>query len=173
MFTDTDECLTTKCLNGGTCKNLPGSFMCECTAAWTGQFCENGNWTQEFELLGLNIFNAWTYLTFKSIFHKPLIYFILIVKSCLNCSWNQPVLSNDSEVSCWRIQQYTLMGFETHDWPIISQMCYPLRITSPLTINYPNKLCTMSHDFGISDISVLHNLFVHYLTSDMKISNCK
>ena len=45
-------------------------------------------------------------------------------------SWNQPVLSNESKVSCSMKQRGPLMGIElTTDRypPITSQTCYPLR----------------------------------------------
>ena len=38
----------------------------------------------------------------------------------------QPVLSNKGKVSCLRKQQGPLMGLETHDLHIMSQMCNPL-----------------------------------------------
>ena len=47
VLTDTDECLTIQCLHGGTCRNLPGSFLCECPPEWTGKYCENGKMSHD------------------------------------------------------------------------------------------------------------------------------
>ena len=30
------------CLNGGTCRNLVGSYRCECPPGWFGDRCELG-----------------------------------------------------------------------------------------------------------------------------------
>lgn len=38
---DVDECLYQKCLNGGTCKNLRGSFECRCLPEFFGPMCES------------------------------------------------------------------------------------------------------------------------------------
>ena len=35
---DVNECEGDVCQNGGTCHNLPGSFRCDCLAAYTGMF---------------------------------------------------------------------------------------------------------------------------------------
>ena len=72
-----------------------------------------------------------------------LIYFSLIVKHAIFayvthspiCSWNQPVLSNESKVSCSRKQRVPLMGLEltTDKHPLItSQTCYPLRTSKEI-----------------------------------------
>ena len=31
------------CLNGGTCRNLVGSYRCDCPDGWFGDKCELGN----------------------------------------------------------------------------------------------------------------------------------
>ena len=36
------ECVSTPCLNGGTCDERHGSFMCDCVAGYTGGLCETG-----------------------------------------------------------------------------------------------------------------------------------
>ena len=67
----------------------------------------------------------WRYLTRGLIWHlskssilRPSIYIRSTVKSCLNCSWNQPVLSNKGKVSCPRKQRGHLMGLKptTSTW---------------------------------------------------------
>jgi hypothetical protein len=40
---DDDECRTNPCANGGTCQNVPGSFVCACAPQWAGNTCRNGN----------------------------------------------------------------------------------------------------------------------------------
>ena len=39
--TDIDECTQlANCFNGGTCSNDAGSYTCECTIGYSGDFCE-------------------------------------------------------------------------------------------------------------------------------------
>ena len=42
LFADEDECLGNPCKNGATCVNIPGSYRCKCTSAYTGRNCEKG-----------------------------------------------------------------------------------------------------------------------------------
>lgn len=43
FFTDINECQTLKpCQNGGSCKNIPGSYKCSCKTGYSGKNCENG-----------------------------------------------------------------------------------------------------------------------------------
>lgn len=37
---DVDECISNPCLNGATCNNKVGSFMCSCLNGFEGKFCE-------------------------------------------------------------------------------------------------------------------------------------
>ena len=39
---DIDECVTSPCLNQGSCFNEFGSYVCECTDGYTGSLCESG-----------------------------------------------------------------------------------------------------------------------------------
>lgn len=41
--TDINECLALPCLNGGTCRNLMGSFQCECVQGFGGKRCQTGS----------------------------------------------------------------------------------------------------------------------------------
>ena len=52
LFIDIDECLSISCLNGGTCINLVGGFMCECPPGFRGDTCGIG----ESEILNKNVF---------------------------------------------------------------------------------------------------------------------
>ena len=38
--TDIDECGSTPCLNGGTCRDLVASYECTCKKGWEGVHCE-------------------------------------------------------------------------------------------------------------------------------------
>ena len=80
-------------------------------------------------VLGLMIFNEGAYLTFKSIFHKAL-YVSSVVKSHSNPFLAQPVLINKAKVSCSRKNE-ACDGARTHDLPITSQTCNPLRHATP------------------------------------------
>ena len=43
---DLDECLTSPCLNGGSCsqnENVPGNYSCQCTSQFKGHNCEQRN----------------------------------------------------------------------------------------------------------------------------------
>ena len=42
LSTDKDECLGNPCKNGATCMNIPRSYRCKCTSAYTGRNCEKG-----------------------------------------------------------------------------------------------------------------------------------
>ena len=39
---DVDECQSEPCKNGGTCRDLPGSFACYCPEGFVGTQCETG-----------------------------------------------------------------------------------------------------------------------------------
>ncbi|XP_053072048.1 sushi, nidogen and EGF-like domain-containing protein 1 isoform X5 [Acinonyx jubatus] len=39
---ETDECQMQPCRNGGSCRDLPGAFVCQCPAGFTGVHCETG-----------------------------------------------------------------------------------------------------------------------------------
>lgn len=57
FFQDVNECLTSPCSNGGTCRNLPGSFVCQCAPGWTGQTCQLG--TSLLEDICFSLFLIW------------------------------------------------------------------------------------------------------------------
>ena len=41
-FSDTDECKSSPCANGGTCSDLTASFSCECPNGYDQPRCING-----------------------------------------------------------------------------------------------------------------------------------
>jgi len=41
-FLDVNECLAIECLNNATCVNIAGTYQCQCTVGWTGEFCGEG-----------------------------------------------------------------------------------------------------------------------------------
>ena len=38
--TELDPCMSTPCLNGGTCRNLGSSYECDCPDEWEGIVCQ-------------------------------------------------------------------------------------------------------------------------------------
>lgn len=42
MTTDTDECVSAPCQNGGTCVDQVNSYRCQCEAGYTGPECLTG-----------------------------------------------------------------------------------------------------------------------------------
>lgn len=42
VYTETDECQAQPCRNGGSCRDLPGAFICQCPEGFTGVHCETG-----------------------------------------------------------------------------------------------------------------------------------
>ena len=45
-ISDVNECLEFPCLNGGTCDNTQGSYICRCPPGFTGVNCELGRLTE-------------------------------------------------------------------------------------------------------------------------------
>ena len=37
-----DDCINVTCENGGTCRDSPGSFSCDCVNGYTGPECQTG-----------------------------------------------------------------------------------------------------------------------------------
>ena len=42
-FPEIDECLSSPCRHGGTCKDIVNMFECECIEGYSGASCEIGN----------------------------------------------------------------------------------------------------------------------------------
>ena len=40
-FTEVDTCVSSPCINGGTCVNTKESYRCDCAPGYNGQDCEN------------------------------------------------------------------------------------------------------------------------------------
>ena len=43
FFTDIDDCVNHTCANGGLCVDGVNSYSCNCTAGYTGDQCQTGN----------------------------------------------------------------------------------------------------------------------------------
>lgn len=43
LFTDINECRSSPCVNGGTCKDLINGYECACVTGYGGALCENGD----------------------------------------------------------------------------------------------------------------------------------
>lgn len=41
IFLDINECVSSPCLNNGTCTNTIGSYTCACSTVFSGKHCEN------------------------------------------------------------------------------------------------------------------------------------
>ena len=42
-----DECLKSPCQNGGVCRNIHGSYQCDCKPGYTGRHCETGELSKD------------------------------------------------------------------------------------------------------------------------------
>jgi len=42
MFADIDECSSSPCMSGGTCKDGDNSFTCTCVSGYSGAMCNIG-----------------------------------------------------------------------------------------------------------------------------------
>ena len=71
-------------------------------------------------VLGLTIFNEGAYLSLSQSSIRPSIYVSFWNQTQIR-SWNQPVLSNESKVSCSSKQREPFIGIQTHDCPIKKQ----------------------------------------------------
>ena len=40
LYLDIDDCINVTCKNGGTCRDSPGSFSCDCVNGYTGPECQ-------------------------------------------------------------------------------------------------------------------------------------
>jgi len=58
------ECDVRTCLHGGTCRSDLTGFSCECSAGYTGRFCELG----ESQILNLNAHFAFPLYSLKTLF---------------------------------------------------------------------------------------------------------
>uniref|UniRef100_A0A2K6F420 Sushi, nidogen and EGF-like domain-containing protein 1 n=1 Tax=Propithecus coquereli TaxID=379532 RepID=A0A2K6F420_PROCO len=53
LCADTDECQAQPCRNGGSCRDLPGAYVCQCPAGFVGAHCETGRSSPPAGPLGL------------------------------------------------------------------------------------------------------------------------
>lgn len=58
-FADFNECMQLPCRNGGTCKNLDGSFECICPEGYTGTLCTGG--IPSLSVLSFSLFDQSNY----------------------------------------------------------------------------------------------------------------
>ena len=42
MFLDTDECLSSPCVNSLSCSDLVNDYSCQCKPGWKGKNCDQG-----------------------------------------------------------------------------------------------------------------------------------
>ena len=42
LLTDVNECLSSPCVNGGSCRDEVNQFSCDCFAGYTGIQCQTG-----------------------------------------------------------------------------------------------------------------------------------
>ena len=61
VYSDIDECQSTPCQNGGTCKNQVADYSCDCQNGWTGKNCDVGK-TQSQEIGYFRWQNGWKLL---------------------------------------------------------------------------------------------------------------
>lgn len=59
VFADFNECMQLPCRNGGTCKNLDGSFECICPEGYTGTLCTGG--IPSLSVLSFSLFDQSNY----------------------------------------------------------------------------------------------------------------
>ena len=48
LLTDTNECLSSPCLNVGTCNDRVNGYMCSCRSGFAGDNCEVGKYIKTF-----------------------------------------------------------------------------------------------------------------------------
>lgn len=59
LSAEVDECQSEPCKNGGTCRDLPGSFVCFCPEGFVGIQCEEGRECAEQGPTGTAVAWAW------------------------------------------------------------------------------------------------------------------
>lgn len=59
LSAEVDECQSEPCKNGGTCRDLPGSFVCFCPEGFVGIQCEEGRECAEQGPAGTAVAWAW------------------------------------------------------------------------------------------------------------------
>lgn len=74
-----DNCKSSPCYHGGTCKNLPNNFSCSCTPYYDGYKCDNGIF---FILIYLKTFFI------NSYFHSAIISTRAGATHCANNRYN-------------------------------------------------------------------------------------
>lgn len=83
VFADFNECMQLPCRNGGTCKNLDGSFECICPEGYTGTLCTGG--IPSLSVLSFSLFDQSNYYYSCTL---TLIYltffFFLDINECLS-----------------------------------------------------------------------------------------
>ena len=57
FFIDINECESSPCKNGGTCKNLINDYNCTCASGYLGKSCETGKYFLLVDLISLKTQN--------------------------------------------------------------------------------------------------------------------
>ena len=169
---DIDECALTSvnsgCLNGGSCMNIPGSFMCSCSSGFTDSRCETGAppllrveltlWTVRFD--AFCICRHWQLLNSRIVYTW---------RTCLLCKVAQRFCQlrvknctmQDARSSAMFESRKQSLQFRSYSKAINSTLSYPQIISCiPYPISqYPKNLIA-SHVLNVDTGNVPPSLWI-------------